>query len=362
MIIDSHVHVLPSQTGPAGYPDARSFSRTNQKAVRIMWGRLVTSHTDPKYIPGPDEDVDFKVGKYGRWTWEKHGAVCWLQRSPVAMSENEHTPEQMLAHMDSTGVDMGVIQAGYMEPNYGREVYYADCVKRWPDRFIGTVEIEYDLTRSDEVLQGEIRKLTRAVEELGFRGLYSHLPKGQPVDDPRCDRLWKEVVRLGIPVFLNTGFNSRDEYLDEIRRIETVCRRYPEMNVTNNHIGSNVFHPSHPEHVDNPREFFSLFKLGNFHLEVGYVLAFENPAIWGWDSEYPYPRHRQIIRTIYENFGAQVMVWGSDMPWTQRTFTYRQDIDLIRHHTEFMTDADRRLVLGDNLARIYNIGAPAART
>ena len=355
MIIDNHVHAFPSQTGPAGHPNARSFSRWNQGSVGGMWGRLVTSHTDRKYIPGPDEDVHFKVSKYGRWTWSKHGADCWLQRGSPAMSENEHTPEQMLAHMDLVGVDMGVIQGGYMERSYGREVFYADCVKRWPDRFIGTVEVDYDLTRKDEHLRGEIRKLTSAVEELGFRGLYSHLPGGQHVDDPRCDPLWKEVVRLGIPVFLNTGFNSRDEYLDEIRRIETVCRKYPEMNVTNNHIGGNIFHPSNPDHVDNPKEFFSLFKLGNFHLEVGYVLSYENWAIWGRDAEYPYPRHEQIIKTIYENFGPRVMVWGSDMPWAQRTCTYRQNIDLIRLHTDFMTDEDRELVLGGNLARIYNI-------
>ena len=39
--------------------------------------------------------------------------------------------------------------------------------------------------------------MTDAVEEHGFRGLFSALPKGQPVDDPRCDPLWKEAVRLG---------------------------------------------------------------------------------------------------------------------------------------------------------------------
>ena len=355
MIIDNHVHAFPDQAGPAGYPDAESFARKNQASIRTFWGRFNMSHTDPKYIPEPDEDVDFRVGKYGRWYWRKHGEDCWVQRMSAAMSEPEHPPEQLLAHMDFVGVDMGVIQAGYMEPNHGREVYFTDMIKRWPDRFIGTVAIDYDLTKSDEHLQAELRKLTHAVEELGFKGLYSHVPRSQPVDDPRCDPLWKEVVRLGTPLFLNTGFNSREAHFEEIRRIENVLRKYPEITATDNHTGGNIRHPKHPEYVDNPREFFPLFKLGNFLLEVGYVLAYENFDIWGREFEYPHPRHEQIIKTIYENFGADVMVWGSDMPACMRVCTYRQNLDLVRLHTDFMTDADRALVMGDNLARIYKV-------
>ena len=357
MIIDNHVHVFPDQTGPAGYPDADTYSRINQRAVRMFHGRFVMSHADPGFMPEPDEDVGFRIGNNGRWEWRKNGEDCWVQRGPAAMAGNEHTPEQMLAHMDLVGVDMGVIQAGYMEPSYGRDIYYADCIRRWPDRFLGTADIDYDLSRDDEYLQGETRKLTHAVEELGFRGLYTSVPKGQPVDDSRCDPLWKEVVRLGIPVFLTTGFVPKDEYLGEIRRIGNVCRKYPEMNVADNHMGGNVLHPDDPNHVDSPREFFPLFELGNFHLEVGYVLAYENPEIWSRDSEYPYPRHEQLIKTIYESYGAGVMVWGADMPWTQRTCTYRQCLDLIKLHTEFMTDADRDLVLGGNLARMYGVSA-----
>ena len=176
MIIDNHVHVFPNQAGPAGYRDAETYSRILQKQVRRFWGRFVTNHVDPKYIPEPDEDVGFTVGRYGRHRWRKHGEDCWLQRAPVVLAEPEHTPEQMLAHMDFAGVDMGVIQAGSAEPNDGREVFFADCIKRWPDRFIGTLEIEYDLTKDDAYLQGEVRKLTHAVEELGYKGLFGHVP------------------------------------------------------------------------------------------------------------------------------------------------------------------------------------------
>jgi predicted TIM-barrel fold metal-dependent hydrolase len=356
MIIDNHVHVFPDQAGPAGHPDTQTYSRELQHSVERYWGRMVTSHRDPKYVPEPDEDVGFHVGKYGRYHWRKHGEDCWLQRGPVVLETVEHTPEQMLAHMDFVGVDKAIVLAGYMEHNYGREIYFADVIRRYSDRLIGTVAIEYDLTKDDEYLQGEIRKLTWAVAESGFKGLHTHVVKGQPVDDPRCDPLWREVVRLGIPVYMDTGYNSRADYAVEIQRIENVLQKYPEMNVIDCHIGANVRHPSDPEYVDNPREFFSILKLGRFHLEVGYVLAYENWSVWGREYQYPYPRHVQIIKSVYENFGPQVLVWGSDMPWAMRTCTYQQNLDLIRLHTDFMTEEDRKLVMGRNVARLFKVG------
>ena len=354
-VIDHHVHVFPDQRGALGYDDPTLHERKMQAAIRSMWGRFAASHTDPKYIPEPDEDVGFTQGKYGIWRWRKHGEDCWIRRGPQSMTDPVHDPEQMLAHMDIVGVDMGVIQTNYMAPVWGREVYFADCIRRWPDRFIGTTVIDYDLRKSDKYLEKELETLTRAVEELGFRGLCENIPKGQPRDDPRCDVLWKACIRLKIPVFLETGFNAKAEYLREIREIENICRRFPELQVVDIHLGGQVLPPNDPNHVDNPAEFFELFKMGNFHLEFGYVLAWENEAVWGKDSQYPYPRHREMIRKIYERFGAGVMVWGADMPFAQRTCTYQQCIDTIRHHTEFMTEADRRLVLGGNVARLYRV-------
>ena len=357
MIIDNHAHVLPDQAGPAGYADAKTHAMILQDQISWLMGRMVSSHMDRKYAPSPGEDVDFTVGKHGRWHWKKHGEECWIQRGPVCMVETDHTAEQLLAHMDFVGVDMSVIQGGrvYMEHNYGREVVIRDCIKKWPNRFLGTVSIDYDLTKDDHYLEGEIRKLTQAVEEWGFKALFEHVPRTQPIDDPRCEPLWTEVARLGIPIYWITGYNSKAAYMEQLRQLENMLRRHPEIDLIDPHVGANLRHPSDPEWVDNPREFDALLSLPNFFLEVGYVLSYENREVWGRDFEYPYPRHREIIRYVYERHGATGMVWGSDMPYTQRTCTYTQCLDLIRLHCEFMAPADRELVMGGNLARIYGI-------
>ena len=356
LIIDNHIHAFPDQGGDATGPDPEYHILQMQRTVKDFWGRMVASHTDPKYIPGPDENVNFRVGKYGRFQWNKLGEECWLQRGSPTFQAMEHPPEQMLAHMDAAGVDMGVIQAEYLELNTGRQSYFAECIRRWPDRFIGTAAINYDLSQDGRYLEEEVAKLTYAVESDGFRALFiSHVANRQPMNDPRCDPLWKEVVRLGVPAYINTGFNSRADYLTQIQCLEDILHRHPELNVIDAHCGGNLRHPSNPEYVETPKEFDNLLKTGRFHIEVGYVLAYENYDVWGEDYQYPYPVHKQIIKNLYEQYGASVIVWGSDMPWALRTCTYRQNVDLIRLQTEFMNQNDRDLILGGNLKRLFGL-------
>ena len=292
MIIDNHIHIFPDQAGPDVGPDPARHVAQLQKSVADFWGRMVSSHTDPKFIPDPDEDVDFTVGRHGRYYWRKHGEACWLQRGPAFMARMESTPEQIIAHMDSVGVDMAVIQADYdyVDFDTGRESYFLDAVRSRPDRFFAAAAVDYWLSHSDDFLQGQIANLTHAVEDYGFRALFlggEAIP--DPLDDPRCDPLWQETVRLGVPAYVNTGFNSKVKYLEQLRGLKSVLDRFPDLNVIDAHVGGNLLHPSHPDYVETPTELFPLLETGQFYLEVGYVLAYEDYQIWGPRLPLPLP-------------------------------------------------------------------------
>ena len=117
MIIDAHAHIFPNWKTPMGYEDPKAHLREQQVRVNRFWGRMVTNTLDRSFIPLSDEEVSFRVGKCGRFYWNKNGRECWLQRFPTMMTEMEWTPEQMIAFMDEIGVDKAVLQAGYMEIN-----------------------------------------------------------------------------------------------------------------------------------------------------------------------------------------------------------------------------------------------------
>jgi predicted TIM-barrel fold metal-dependent hydrolase len=353
MIVDAHLHAFPHMGGTSGFSDINTHRASHQRKIERWWGRMLTNTLDEQYMPREGEDIEFRIGKFGRYEWVKNGKRCWMQRFPVSLEEIEWSPERMVAHMDSIGVDVGVLQAGYMELNYCRE-YFAECVRKFPDRLISTVAIDYDIQQDQAYLDAELEKLRFAVREQSARGVYQGYVKGQPVDDPKFDPFWRAFCELSIPHITQTGFESAAGYLDSLKRLERVARKFPELKLVIGHLGGNVRHPSHPGFTDTPNELLPLLRLPNVYFEVGYVLAFENHEIWGADYEYPYPRHEAMIRRVYEEVGADRLVWASDMPFVERTCTYRQ-CDLVRLHCKFLSPAEKRRVLGETAAGLFGV-------
>jgi predicted TIM-barrel fold metal-dependent hydrolase len=354
MIIDAHAHAFPHQGGAAGYESAETYLRDQQSYIEKYWGRMLTNTLDEKYKALPDEDVNFRVGKFGRYYWTKNGRECWLQRCPTMMIEMEWTPEQMVAFMDSIGVDKAVLHVGYMEKNYCRE-YFADCVSKWPDRLVGTASIDYDIEKSEEYREGELAKLRDAVQNKGMRGAFQAYPRHQNTDDPKFDPFWTELSDLKIPHIFWTGFQPKGEYLKFLARIESGLRRYPDAIGIISHLGGNIKPPGDPDFVDTPNEMLSLLALPNVYFEVGYVLSYERWESWKENYEYPYPLHTDLIKKVYDQIGAERLLWASDMPFVYRTCTYRQLLDLVRLHFDFLNEEEKRLVIGGNAARVFRI-------
>jgi predicted TIM-barrel fold metal-dependent hydrolase len=354
MIIDAHAHVFPHQNSAAGYPDVGSHLMAQQSEVPKFWGRMVTNTLDERCMPVAGEDVGFRVGKYGRYHWTKAHRECWLQRFPDIMVEMEWTPEQMIAFMDLMGVDVAVLQAGYMHRDYGR-TYFANSMRSYPGRLVGTLSIDYDITQSEEYRRAELEKLNEAVETVGMRGVYQGFPREQPIDDQQFDPLWEEMVRLQIPHIFFVGFQPRQEYLDLLLRIERVLKKFPGLPGIIGHLGGNIRPEGHPDYTETPRDLLAILRLPNAYFEVGYVLAYENWELWGDHYEYPYPLHTEVVSQVYDAVGAERLLWGSDMPNVYRTCTYRQSLDLVRLHFDFLNDDEKELVLGKNAARVFRL-------
>ena len=357
MIIDAHIHVFPDQSSGALGRSAAAQRAMMQSCVGDFWGRMVSSHQDRQFIPAASEDVQFEVGDFGRWQWKKNGKTCWLQRGSAMMTRMRHSPEQAIAAMDCAGVDYGIVQSDieYVAASFGRTQYFRECIERWGNRLIGTVALDYNLSHDDAFLARERESMAVAIEH-GFRGVYiSGVGLPEPIDHPRCDPLWRDIERAGLPVYIQTGFCSKNRYLDQLHGLRNVIEHYVELNVIESHFGGNVVYPGHPGYTDIVADLHPLLETGRFFLELGYVLGFENFNLWGKDSIYPFPKHNDIVKAIYEDFGAQVLVWGSDVPWCYRVCTYQQIVDLIQHHTPFMNEEDRAAVLGGNLARLFQL-------
>jgi len=200
---------------------------------------------------------------------------------------------------------------------------------------------------------GEAEKIRQSVEELGMRGVFQGFLRDQPCDDPKYDLYWKTIASQRIPHIFWTGFQPRKDYLEFLGRIERVMKKFPELTAVVGHLGGNVRPRQDPNFTDTPDELRSLLRLPNFYFEVGYVLAYENWEFWKENYEYPYPLHTRLIKSIYDEVGADRLLWGSDMPFLYRTCTYLQALDLVRLHLPFLSQEDKNKILGENAQKLF---------
>ncbi len=71
-----------------------------------------------------------------------------------------------------------------------------------------------------------------------------------------------------------------------------------------------------------------------------------------WD--FPFAAHLEIVRAFYETWGPGRMAWASDYPACTPHISYRQSLEVIREHAEFIDPADLALVLGGTMAAVID--------
>jgi predicted TIM-barrel fold metal-dependent hydrolase len=128
-----------------------------------------------------------------------------------------------------------------------------------------------------------------------------------------------------------------------------MLKRYPDV-PCHLAMGPPVAHFARDGKWDFPEEVAAVYRHETMTIEVMY------PITWGGVWDYPYPEAQALIRDFRDRFGAEKMMWGSDMPNVERFCTYKQSLDYVRRYCEFLTPREKDLILGDNCARFYGIG------
>ncbi len=359
MIVDSHAHAFPPMGGPAGF-SSRGGHALHEQYMMLFHHQPVRRLDDHSVVVGQTlcdgedltleglTDVDLRSRGYGRLAWTSGGTNLYRQYLPPTLTGLSASAELMVAQMDYVGVDRAVLQTGHL---YGRlNRFLASAVERFPDRFWALAMI--DEWRADG--PGPIRVLGRAIKEMGLHGLWFQTGnlfqngRSETFDDPAFFPFWDHVRDMGIPVYLNvtTGAPGPDPYLAELAAFSRWLDRYGDVPVMYPH-GLSLYRFMRDGEISIPEAAWEPLAAQNVMVEI--LIPIFQGAIW----EYPYVEARPVIREYYERLGPDRLGWGSDMPNVERHCTYKQSLDYLRLHCDFIPPGDMAKICGGNVARLF---------
>ena len=361
MLIDSHAHAFPRLGTDSGGQTPREQLQIIQHHTQFHlqgWRRRNDgSPADISLLMPKGEgvanmpDVDFRIAGYGQLECTVDGEDFYLQWYPCWFRDMTAPPELMIAYMDYLGVDMAVLQHDHV---YGSlNEYLGDCARRYPGRFLPLAQVrEWEADREEQSA-----RLENAIETLGLRGLYFQVEAFaytgfvDRLDDSKFEPLWETVRRLGIPVFWSLYTSQRDRlgtYMEQVRRLDRWARAHPDIPCVYTHGIETVIMRPPPERFEIPGEVLTCLQLPNMHLEVLFHLMLP-------ETGYPFEWAQEMLRGLYGELGPEKLLWGSDMPCAERSVTYRQSMDWVRSHAEFMSQADKSRFFGSNAARLFGL-------
>ena len=275
--------------------------------------------------------IDAQVHAYER----NHPGRPWagfLQGPP------EVTGEQMVAAMDAVGVDGAILVSPFSlyqyDASYAREVH-----ARYPDRFALVKPVD----PSDPGVAETVADWATTPGTVGVRIMLNREVSPDPAD-PGINRVLAAAARHALPVNLLAW--------GRLEQARELAARNPDTQLVIDHLGlQQPFAPPPPAQpfADLPTV-LALAAQPNVAIKITGA---------GTLSHEPFP-YRDIwdpLGRIFDAFGLDRCLWGTDWTRAVSLLTYEQGVEAFRV-TDRLSDSDRATLMGGTLTRIYK-WAPA---
>lgn len=282
--------------------------------------------------PASTATIDAQVHAYERnrperpWAGTLHGPP-------------EVTGDDMVAAMDAVGVDGALLVSPWTmyryDPSYVLEVY-----ARHPQRFGLIKPFDHGL----ETVTEEIAQWAATPGAVGARLMLMDATTPD-ADDAGLNRVLAAGARHGLPV--NVMCWGKLDLLGEL------ARRNPDTQIVLDHLGL-------PQPFEPPVPAQPFADLGS----VVALAAFENVAIKISGActlshqPFPYDDLWEPLGRLFEAFGFDRCLWGTDWTRAVELLTYEQGVQAFRV-TDRLSESERSALMGASLTRIYD-WAPAA--
>jgi L-fuconolactonase len=237
------------------------------------------------------------------------------------------TPEMLLDLMKANGVSRTVIiQVIYYRYDNS---YLAHVLKRYPRYFQG-------VCRVDPLDPAAPEHLSRLTEE-GFRGVRLS-PSGDAAGDwirgPLMPPLWKRCEELKVPMTILAPIGRMPD-------VGALIDRFPQLTLVIDHMADCP--------VDRPAELEKLIALRR-HPRTFVKIS----HTWSLSRQpYPYLDAQEHAKRLYQAYGPQRLMWGTDWPLVEQTASYARALSVVRDEMKFLNAEDKRWILGGTVESVW---------
>ena len=246
----------------------------------------------------------------------------------------EVTGDQMVAAMDAVGVGGAVLVSPFSMYRY--DASYAITVHAaHPTRF----RLIKPVDPTDPAVTDTIADWAATKGTVGIRVFLRDNVSTDPAD-PAINRVLAAAAQHSLPV--NLACTGR---LDQAAQL---APRNPNTRLVIDHLGLPQPHepPPRAEPFADLPKLLTLAGLDNVAVKISGACTLSHES-------FPYNDIWDPLFRIFDAFGFDRCMWGTD--WTRAVglLTYEQGVQAFRV-TDRLSDSDRALLMGDTLQRVYN--------
>jgi predicted TIM-barrel fold metal-dependent hydrolase len=246
----------------------------------------------------------------------------------------EVTGDQMVAAMNEVGVDGAVLVSPFSMYRYDAS-YACEVFAKHPTRF----RLVKPVDPTDPRVTDTIADWASTKGTVGIRVFLRDTASTDPAD-PAINRVLAEAGRHSLPV--NLACTGRLEQAAQL------AARNPNTQLVIDHLG--LQQPPAPPAP--PQPFGELPKVLAVAAHPNIAIKISGACTLSHEP-FPYKDIWDPLGRIFDAFGLNRCMWGTDWTRAVALLTYQQGVDAFRV-TDRLSASDRATLMGDTLARIYN--------
>jgi L-fuconolactonase len=238
----------------------------------------------------------------------------------------EFTIETVTALLDKNGVHGAVL----VPPSWNGwdNQYSQDAAIAHPKRFAVMGRFNFEAPDAKE-------RLRDWRTQPGMNGIRLFI-SGSPwvsLLNPEMSWVWQIAEETSLPVMSAIPGN--------VAAFESILAKYPKLRLIIDHAGRHPRGAMDEGAWADAGDLYALARYQNVGVKVSSLPCFST-------QQYPYKNLHSHIKTIYDKFGPQRMMWGSDA--TRLTSSYDENIKLFTEALDFLSTEDKEWVMGKALA------------